>query len=266
MENRLIKQVVRIGNSAGVVLPKAWLNQRASVELVIRDISDIFKEIIEILQNEVFLNKVLGIYLVGSYARDEENPASDIDVLVITEDINKSIKHGLYELLLISKKELKQILMIRALPLLPMIKEAKPLLNAELLNEFATIPLTQKNIKWHIETTKLALKENKKLIDMTKKLGEKKVGDSVAYSLILRLRGTYIIDCLKKNKLWNNKEFVKLIKKIACSSLAYERYLYIKNDTGKNKSILPIDEAEKLLNNIEKSNYEQEKWLKELKE
>lgn len=266
MITHLIRPVVRIGNSSGVVLPKAWLNQKASIELLARNPLDIIQEVLTILHKEISLAQVLGIYLVGSYSRGEESPASDIDVLIITENINKSIKKGLYELLLISKKDIKKILMKNPLPLLPMIKEAKPLLNIELIREFSSISLTRKSLQEYTNTTRLSIKENKELINLTKELKEKYLDDSIAYSLVLRLRGTYIVDCLKENKLWNNNKLIKLIKKIAGSPLAYERYLYIKSDAGKNKSLLPTGEAEKLLKYIEKKNIEQEKWSKELKD
>src|SRR3989344_9668086 len=266
MENRLIRPIVRIGNSSGVVLPRSWLNQTACVELIIKKSSDIFQEIIEILKEEIEFSKIIGIYLVGSYGRSEETLTSDIDILVITEDITKSIKTGIYSLILISKEKINESINKNAFPLLPMIKEAKPLLNAELLKEFNGLKLTRKNIKWHIETTILSMNENRGLINLTKELGEKNADDSIAYSLVLRLRVTYIIDCLKKGILWNNPKFLKLIKKIASSSKAYERYIYIKNDIGKNKSLLPINEAEKLLSYVEKKNRKQEQWSKELKD
>ena len=267
MENKLIRPIVKIGNSSGVVLPKTWLNQKACVELIVRTSSDIFMEIIKILQKEIESNDLIGIYLVGSYARHEENQASDIDILAITSNTNKSIKKGLYEILLISKENIKKELVKNIFPLLPMLKEAEPLLNKELLKEFSNIKLTKKNIEWHIETTNYSIKENESLIKLTKELKEKNVGDSIAYSLILRLRGIYIIDCLKKDKPWSNKELIELIKKISGSDLAYERYLHTKNNaTEKSSSLLPIEKAEKLLNYVKKKNTEQEKWSKELKE
>ena len=44
--------------------------------------------------------------------------------------------------------------------------------------------------------------------------------------------------------------------------MAYERYLYLKNNKGKSKDILPITEAERLLDYIKKENLKQEKWVK----
>ena len=82
MENELIKPVIRVGNSAGILVPKAWINGKAKVELISRPVN-IKKDIIEILED--YLEDILGIYLVGSYARKEETEKSDIDILAITD-------------------------------------------------------------------------------------------------------------------------------------------------------------------------------------
>jgi len=120
-------------------------------------------------------------------------------------------------------------------------------------------------LKWHIETTKSALRINDSNIKLSEKLSEKNIGDAVAYSLILRLREVYIVDCLKKNKLWKTNEFVEMVKKISGSVEAYDRYLAVKN-RGEAKEILKLGEAKKLLAYLEKKISEQKKWLKEIKD
>ena len=75
----LIKPIVKFGNSAGVILPREWLNGKAKIELVEKPLN-INKDILEIL--EPYFNDIQGIYLVGSYARGEQTQESDIDVLV----------------------------------------------------------------------------------------------------------------------------------------------------------------------------------------
>jgi predicted nucleotidyltransferase len=263
METELIRPVVRIGNSSGVILPKSWLNQEAKIELITKNPSDILSDVLKIIENKIPLNKILGVYLTGSYARNEENAESDIDILIITNDINKSIKKGRYEILVISKENLENMLNKNIMPILPMLKESKPLLNETLIEELKKTKLNKKNIKWHIDTTKFAIGENKFIIETSKKLKSSNIDDGVAYSLVLRLRGVYIIDCLRKNKLWSNNELIDIIKKITGSKLAYERYKYIKDEKGRGKEILPIIEAERLLDYVKEKNNEQEKWLKE---
>jgi len=257
----LIKQTINVGNSAGVLLPKEWLN--SEVKVVLQPLN-IEKDILNILIKEGILSNVLGIYLTGSYARNEQAIESDIDVLVITNGINKRIKIGKYDILLISKKELENKLKKDILPVLPMLKEAKIIINKDLREDYLDAPLNWKNLKWYIETTKERMSRVLEDIEFSKK-NKKKVSDGSAYSLILRLRTLYIIDCLRKEKLWKKRGFLGLVKKISGSTTAYERYENTKNrDTRESR--LPIKEAEKLRDYALKKTDEIKKWLKERKD
>jgi len=252
----LIKNTIKVGNSAGVLLPREWLGSKVRVIL---EPLNLEKEVIEILIQEKVLGDVLGAYIIGSYARGEQTIESDIDVLIITESINKKIKRGKYEIICISREELASQIQKNILPILPMIKEAKTIINRELIRKYASSKLTLKNLSYHIETTKSAMKVVEKDIELSKEIDEK-ASDATAYSLILRLRTLYLIQCLKHGKIWSKKDFLKLIKNVSGSTIAYERYLKSKNkDVGENK--VPIEEAEKLMNYINKNIREVEKWL-----
>lgn len=252
----IIKNTIRVGNSAGVLLPKKWLNSK--VKIVLEPLN-IERDILEILIEENLLKRTKGIYLTGSYARREQTIESDIDVLIITDDINKKIKKNRYEIICISEKEIKEQLMKNAIPILSMIKEAKPILNRDLIKEYINNQLNKRNLKFHIETTKSAMKVIEKDIEISKEMGEK-ISDASAYSLILRLRTLYIINCIRENKIWNKGGFLNLIKKISGSLNAYERYISIKN----NKKLgynLSVTEAKKLMDYINKKTIELEKGL-----
>lgn len=253
----LVRPIVRVGNSAGVILPREWLNGKAKIELIARPL-DVKKEVFEIL--EEYFQDIIGIYLVGSYAREEHTDESDVDVLVITNSINKLIEKGKYSISLISKDKLEQMLISNILPLLPMIKEAKPLLNGKLIEKYKETPLTRKNLDWHIESTKSILNVARAEIDLDKE-SSSKCADSVAYSLVLRLRGIYIVDCMNDGKRWSNKELLRMINKISGSLEAYEGYLRVKNSKSL-KEKLPIEEAEKLYSYVYSKIREQEKWVK----
>jgi len=250
----LIKNTIRVGNSAGVLLPKEFLNTQ--VKIVLQPLN-IERDILEILIEEKILKNVLGCYLIGSYARKEQTIESDVDVLVITNKINKMIEKGKYKLICISKEEFERQLKENILPILPMIKEAKTIINNDLMEEHINSPLTKKNLKWHIDTTKSAMRVVKEYIKLAEEM-EEKVSDAASYSLILRLRTLYIINCLRKGKLWKKEEFLDLIKKISGSLIAYERYLDSKNNNTK-RCKLPIEEAKKLMNYINKKIKEVEK-------
>ncbi len=256
MKNELVKPIVRVGNSAGVLLPREWLNGTARVELLKKPLN-LNKEILEIL--EPYLEDTLGVYLTGSYARGEETERSDIDVLVITNKTNKQIKNGKYNIILILKDNLEETLNNNILPILPMLIEAKPIMNAELTKGYRDTPLTKKNMAYYIETTKSALGVNKAIIESDKELS-KGCSDAVAYSLILRLRSYYIIDCIINGKKWNNKELIGLIKSVSGSEAAYEGYIRGK-DKKKQTQELPTEEAEKIYIYVERGIKKHEEWL-----
>jgi len=241
MKQELIKEIVRVGNSAGVLLPKQWLNGRARVELIEKPL-DLEKDILNILKP--YLKEIKGIYLVGSYARGEQSKESDVDVLAITENENKEIKEGKYEILLVSQKNLGNILTKNILPLLPMLKEAKPILNEELISSYKKIKINNSNIRRHIELTKSILKMNKYLIDIYKDL-EDKIPDGVIYSLILRLREMYIIKDLKEGKIPTTAKLKEIIKNLAGSLGPYESYLRTKKEE-KEQEVVSVEIAIKI--------------------
>jgi len=257
VKQELIKPIVKLGNSACVLLPRAWINGRARIELIEKPLN-IKKDIFEILSP--YLEDILGIYLIGSYAREEQTKKSDIDVLVITNKTNKRIEKGKYEIILIPNKNIEEQLKDNILPLLPMIKETKPLLNSFLIGPYKDTKLTKRNLRFHIETTKSAMNINKEAIKLAKDLGEEKISDAYAYSLILRLRGIYIVNCLIKNKKQSKKELLILIKKVSGSLDAYKRYLLSKQNK-KMENILSVVEAEKIYKWIIKNIKKQEEWI-----
>jgi len=253
----LVKTTIKLGNSAGILLPKKYLNSQ--VKIILEPLN-IEKDVLNILMDENILEEVMGIYLTGSYSRGEQNIESDIDVLVITNDINKRIVKEKYELICLSKKELEKQLENNALPILPMIKEAKVILNKDLLKNYVDVSLTKKNLKWYVETTKSRTKDIREDIKLYKKANEKYMSDNFAYILVLRLRTIYIIDCIRKNKICTKKEFLKLIKKTSGSLDVYDGYLRSKNNQ-KTKKELPLKQTEKLIEYIDKNVAQLEKWL-----
>ncbi len=261
----IIRKTRAVGNSSGVLLPRHWLNKKVVVTLAELSEKEILKEVIEILYNKKILSSVLGIYLVGSYARKEQTKESDVDILIITKEHDKTreIKENIYSILVIPKNRLEKNLEKNILPLLPMIKESKTLLNDSLIKNYKDIKLTKKNLEFHLETTKSALEINRASIALSKNLGEK-CPNGVLYSLILRLREIYIIDCLINEKMWSKKGFLKFLEKIPGSKEAHQIYLKVKNNENTNKR-LEINKIEKLINYISKKIKEHEKWVKRKK-
>jgi len=248
-----IKKTVKAGNSSAVVLPRAWLNQKVRVELVKKSHEEMLYDVLELVKKHIQLKEIVGIYLVGSYARGEESRESDIDILVMTDNIDKKmISEGIYNILLVSKNLLKQKLEKDLFPIGQMLKEAKPLLNADYIEQIA-VKVTKKNVKWYLDTTEDKLKIIKKVISKKGKYADKRV----IYTLILRIRTLHIIKKLVKNQTYSNKQFIKTIRGISGKD-SYEEYLVVKNDL-KNKEKISMEEAEKLYNYLKKE-------LKEVKD
>ncbi|MDO8460087.1 MAG: nucleotidyltransferase domain-containing protein [Nanoarchaeota archaeon] len=264
METKVIRPIVKVGNSSGVILPRGWLNHRAEVRLIASSMFNLLGDVLNILSEKIEISEIKGIYLIGSYARKEDRLDSDVDFLVISTKTNMIIKQGQYEISVVSKESLESSLKKNIMPYVPMIVEAKPILNGDLIKELLEYAkVTKRNVKWYVDTTRLSIKENEELIKMSRELGENKVGDAIAYSLILRIRGFYIIDCLRKNKLWSNIDFVKIVKTVSGSDSAYKRYIYLKDDENSIKDALLMSEAEKLLAYLKDKLKGYEKWLNE---
>lgn len=240
-----IKKAVKAGNSSAVILPKSWLDKEVRVELIRKNSEEILLDVINIIKKYIGLKDVIGVYLTGSYARGEEDKNSDIDVLIITKNIDmEMINEGIYNLLIVSSELLSQKLNQDLFPIGQMIKEAKPILNSDYLNSIK-VKVTKKNIKWYLETAQDKLKIIKNVLSIADKKNKKYVNDVVAYTLILRIRTLHIIKKLMHNEVYSKKEFINLIKKISGGINAYERYLSIKNNL-EEKNGLSIDEAKRL--------------------
>ncbi len=231
IKQELIKQAFKLGNSAGVLLPVAWQNRKVAVKLVERSIN---QEIIEILEERDILKNVIGIYLTGSYARGEETEESDIDILVITDEIDKQLKIGKYEIIMVSREKFEK-LVLKSLYYASLLFEAKTIINNFYLILYRD-KIKNLTIKNNLDIIKSITNINELNIKIDEEL-EEKVEDGTVYSLVLRLRELYIIDCLRNDKLQTKKEFLAIIKKIA-SEECYNAYLRIKNDARPKKVIL----------------------------
>ncbi len=252
---KVVKQVVRVGNTGGVLVPREWVHGQAEVKLLEKPL-DIEGDILRLLKDH--LPDVKGIYLVGSYARGEQTDRSDVDVLVVTGRTSRRIEKGKYEMILISEKQLEGQLRTNALPLLPMIKEAKPVLNAELLSKYRDTRLSQRNLKWYFETTSSALDVVKAVIALDQDCGDL-VSDNTMYSLVLRLRGVFIVECLMQNKIWKTRALLKLIKRLSGSTEPYSAYLRSK-DRAKVRRAIPVQTAQAFIEYIKQRLSVQKKW------
>ncbi|MBS3085337.1 nucleotidyltransferase domain-containing protein [Candidatus Pacearchaeota archaeon] len=246
----LIKQTREVGTSAGVLLPRKWLNKQVVVTLLQPSKEEIAKEVMEIILKNNINEEIKGVYLYGSYARGDYDPYSDIDLLMITKETNKLINHGNYEVLLISEENFSKNLP-DSLYYTSMLKELKTIINKDLIERYS-ISKYRLNVKRVLNEIGRVLKINKDTVKICED-NNKKIPDGIAYSIVLRLRELYLLKCLRSNKSYSKEDFLKI-----CGDKNYFAYIRIKRNEKELREIIP-KEMEILLDLSEK-------WLKELKD
>lgn len=245
----LVKKAREVGTSAGVLLPRGWLNKQVVVTLFSPSLREIAEDVLKILFENNLNEEVKGIYLVGSYAREDYSFDSDIDVLVLTKETNKLIDYGRYEINLISERNFLRGLSGN-LYYLSMLKEVKPIINRDLIEQYLKNKIIFKNNKILSEIGRV-VKINKETAELCEEKNMK-IPDGVVYSIVLRLRELYLMRRLELNEEYNRNDFMKIT-----GEKIYSAYSRIKKDEKEIDDISP-GEVKDLFNLSEK-------WLKELK-
>lgn len=225
-QEHLVKEVIDRGNSGGVYLPKSWVGR----QVIIRPLS----------VNEYILNAlsphmkdIVGIYLYGSYARGEQVPDSDIDVLIIADKkLPVKMRNGV-DIEIVDITKIKDTLRDDPVGYHSIIKEAVPIMNEVLLNELKEVKLNTKNIKGYY-------KETESVLSMVRELLELKGDPSGSiYSLILRLRGLYLIKCNLGNRKYKNQGLEDFVVKRGISRDKYRKIYSIYRAKRDDKRLPP---------------------------
>lgn len=128
-DTQVIRQVRPTGNGAHVFLPRSWIGQEVAVAP--RD-TQLKERIMAVLLPH--LETIVGIYLCGSHARNEAEPSSDIDVLVVANTPLRVSSPG-FQIITIEENRFSTAIGIDPLLVYSLLAEAKPILNSELLLE-----------------------------------------------------------------------------------------------------------------------------------
>lgn len=250
-----IKEVRKWGNSAGVLVPREWLNGKVMIKLIEKPI-DIKKDIFEIL--EPYMDDIQGIYLVGSYARNEQTEDSDIDIIAITgKTAKKVISSQKYNIEIYTLDSVKKTLISNPIMIYPRLMEAKPILNSTLLENLLKIEITKNSFKEFIEACRRIIKITKELINLDR-IEEKNFTSSqgLVYPLILRFRGMYLLKCVINKEIYSFKDFKKWLSNNAYLKEGefnelYEIYKNTRDNKMKKRNI-SIELAERLIKFLEK--------------
>ncbi|MBI4439486.1 nucleotidyltransferase domain-containing protein [Candidatus Woesearchaeota archaeon] len=181
-----LKTVQKFGNGGHLVLPKGLVGKKVRFIAETKSFGEIRLEAIKLL--EPYLESIAGIYLYGSYARNEQALESDIDIFVVTTGKIKIIeRHGDYSFVSATLGDIESVLRRNAVLVLPIIREAKPILNSGLLEKFSDYKFTKQNTMQFLEDTEKVLGFVLKGVEKNFEIG------SMVYSMILRIRALLMI-------------------------------------------------------------------------
>ena len=198
MEEKIVRQVTEIGNGAHIFAPKEWLGEEVIILRTPK--KDPKEEVLKVLYP--YLDRVVAVFLFGSYARNEQEKDSDMDVFVISNEKFK-VKSNNLDLIIVPENKIELAKKINPILFYSMLNEAKQIINPSYLEKLKQEKVNFWYFKEFIEDTKKSINSNKEIIEMDKKLKNKWMSESVIYSLILRLRGVFIINLLLSNKKYS---------------------------------------------------------------
>jgi len=253
MSQLLQKEEIRriatpVGNGSHIIVPKEWEGYEIVLTKVVE--SDPKKEIFKIL--EPYLENIIGIYMYGSYARKEQGKDSDIDVIVITNKKLSAVEvKKPFDITFVDKSKIDSFKEINPVLFYSFLFEAEPILNGDFLEQLRNTEIKRfkQYLKPYLEDSIRVLKINKQLLELDKSEGVAFVDSNLIYSLILRLRGIFIIDNLLKNEKFSNDAFLKILRnKLAHDPQGYYNLYRAIRDNKKPRGKVEVIEAEKLIN------------------
>ena len=244
MESKIIRKVTEIGNGAHIFAPKEWLDEEVVIIRVPK--KNPKEEILKLVYPN--LDRVIAVFLFGSYARNEQEKDSDIDILIISSEKFKINKGGI-DTIVIPECKIEEAKKLNPILFYSMLQEAIPILNSSYLEKLKQDKIKSGYFKDFLKDTKHSLGSNKELMEMDRKLNNKNASESVIYSLILRLRGIFIISLLLNKEKYSKELFKKWL--VENSGTDYEKVYKIYRavrDNKKTEEKIPISEAESITN------------------
>jgi predicted nucleotidyltransferase len=256
MEEKIIRKVTRIGNGAHIFAPKEWINEE--VIIIRMPAKKPKEEIFKLLSPH--LDKIIAVFLYGSYARNEQNSDSDMDVFILASE-KFSVNSKEIEAIVVPEDKIESAIKLNPVLFYSMIREAKPIINSSYLEKLKKEKINFSYFKDFLSDTKRLIQINKTEIELAQE--DKFSPAGVIYSLILRLRGLFIISLLSSKENYSKikfREFLEKNSKIDYGKI-YEIYCSVR-DGKKTEIKVPISQAESLLIFLAK---ETEKLRKKLK-
>lgn len=232
-QEQITKQARLFGNGAHIFVPREWAGQEI---ILIKKEEPLEKRIMKVI--EPHLPIIKGVYLYGSRARGEFDKSSDIDLFIITsKDLKLKVKD--FEIVCMKEEDIEKNIKFEPLIMYSILREAKSIINSDLLDKL------KERYKPKIEDFKEFLESSKRMININEMFLEedkdsRSISGAVVYSLILRLRGIFIINCLLNKEEHSNKRFINWIcskENISGFKNIYEGYREFKNDKKISRKI-----------------------------
>ncbi|MEK6854789.1 MAG: DUF2080 family transposase-associated protein [Nanoarchaeota archaeon] len=219
---KITKKAIGIGNGAAVYVPKEYSGKQV-VLILPEGISEIKSRIIETLAGH--MDNIVGVYLFGSYARGESDSLSDIDVLIITKEENIGLKYlfGDIDVRVMTLEQIKKSIKNFPAITLPILKEAKTIINPVLLDELKNYKTEYKNFKWNFDD----IRRTTKIIETFIEFDEEDISISHIYSLVMRARVCYMIQSLLRNKQFSNLGLKNELLRRGLDKEVYDSYYEI---------------------------------------
>lgn len=188
----LIQTVGVHGNAGGVYVPKEWVGNLVEVRLL-----DPQTQSMKIIAP--ILERIESACYYGSWARGEQTRKSDLDIFIISSE-ELEIPHQ--PNIEVHARSVEQIQNATGSDLLfyqSILHEAKPLINRHMLANLKR-DITPEELQWLVESTETRLKMMGELID------DETYTPSLIYSLVMRLRATYLAQCILKRKRYTTRQ------------------------------------------------------------
>lgn len=257
-EEKIIRKVSEIGNGAHIFAPKDWLDDEVMIIRIPR--KNPKEEAIKLLYPH--LDKIIAVFLFGSYARGEQEKESDLDIFVISSE-KFAIKSKNMEVMVVPEQSLETAKKLNPILFYSMISEAKPIMNSLYLEKLKQQKIRFDYFKEFIKETKSSINSSEEIMKMDYKLKNKNASESVIYSLILRLRGIFIVNLLINGENYSKKLFAGWITKGL--DINYEKVYKIYCAVRDNKKVeekVPIEQAKSILSLLVKETKKLEARIK----